>query len=152
MSSLNVSSLCLRLSLLRRQWCRSCVFIVNFEQILHFLSVSFVQIELVNVCWDVLLPPITLWQVTWGKLSSQCGVYIRKLLLNHKVKYDKRVDWQMTKPGFVSWHVVISSICMHKTKISNELCETRKWDLQILITRVNCNGNLQRGLLAQLLN
>ena len=121
------SSLCLRLSLRQRQWCRSCVFIVNFEQVLHFLSVSFVQIELVNVCWDVFLPPITLWQVTWGKLSSHCGVYIRKLLLNHKVKYDKRVDWQMTKPGFVSWHEVISSICMHKTKISNELCETRKW-------------------------
>ena len=36
----------------RRHWCRSDVFIVNFEQILHCSGVAIVNFEQVNVGWE----------------------------------------------------------------------------------------------------
>ena len=37
----------------RYQWLRSCVFIVNFGYISHLFCVSIVDIEQVNICWNI---------------------------------------------------------------------------------------------------
>ena len=43
-------------------------------------------------------------------------------------------------------------VCIRQKLVMSSVKQENDTDLKILITRMNCNGNLQRGLLAQLLN
>ena len=88
----------------RRQWRHPGVFIVNFEHISHFFStVSIVDFEQANVCWDNILELCN--------ILEKCWFATRKVLLDNyfKKSYVKVVS-RVNKWHKIFFFIIITNI------------------------------------------